>query len=74
MTPLVIVELLPNDPNIKKEYNRRFVPLPIADNQVPSNILIIQLFNCYTSETNKYICHQRSQVSITNDDFLDNEK
>ena len=51
MTPLVIVELLPNDPNIKKDYNWRFVPLPIADNQVPSNILIIQLFNCYTSET-----------------------
>ena len=40
------------------------VPLPIADNQVPSNILIIQLFNCYTSETKKYVCPSLTQSSV----------
>ena len=64
MTPLVMVELLPNDPNIKKDYNSQFVPLPIVDNQVPSNILIIQLFNCYTSETKKYVCPSLTQSSV----------
>ena len=53
MTPSVMVELLPNNQNTKKDYNWWFVPLPIADIQVPSSILIIQLFNCYTSETKK---------------------
>ena len=31
MTPLVMVELLPNDLKIKKDHNWWFVPLPIAD-------------------------------------------
>ena len=54
MTPLVMVELLPNDPNIKKDHYWWFVPLPIADIQVPSSIQIIQLFNCFTSETENF--------------------
>ena len=44
-----MVELLPNYPNTKKDYNLWFVPLPTADIQVPSPIQIIQLFNCWTS-------------------------
>ena len=61
MTPLVIVELLPNDPNIKKDHYWSFVPLPIADIQVPSSIQIIQLFNCYT-----YLWDKKVPLSITN--------
>ena len=64
MTPLVMVELLPNDPNIKKDHYWWFVPLPIADIQVPSSIQIIQLFNCYTSETKKYVCPSLTQSSV----------
>ena len=41
MTPLVMVELLPNDLNIKKDYNRLFVPLPIADIQVMAKSLAV---------------------------------
>ena len=54
MTPSVMVELLPNNQNIKKDFNQWFVPLPIADIQVPSSIQIIQLYDCYTSETKTY--------------------
>ena len=40
----------------RKYHDWWFVPLTIADIQVPSTIHIIQLFNCYTSETKNYIC------------------
>ena len=75
-----MVELLPNDPNIKKDHYWWFVPLPIADIQVPSSIQIIQQFNCYTSVTNgdfflttkNHIQSLVKIVSVVNSDiFLD---
>ena len=40
------------------------VLLPIAGIQVHLHIQIIQLFNCYTSETKKYVCPSLTQSSV----------
>ena len=65
--PSVMVELLPNDSNIKKYQNWWFVPLPIAYIHVPSSIHIIQPLNYYTSETKKYVCPSLTLLFVVNE-------
>ena len=68
-----MVELLPNNQNIKKNYNWWFVPLPIADIQVPSSIQTVQLLYLWDKKVRLSVTNAIKCPSLTAI-FLDNEK